>query len=412
MVRRRAKVISRSLEGRGQPERLRHGVLGVRPPGRSRRPVRRPCRAPRSRCPTTGLPIFSASAISESVPNSPCTAITTSAVRTTIALRASPIPVATAIVRYGLASSRESLGRIPTERPPASAQPPAAASITPPMPPQTRTAPASATPPPDGLAERELGRRPRRRSARRRRRPSRVIPHSAAPYPSIAASNDTAPALSSGSLPLPHLGDCTHEGQPRGHGHERHGLERRLQPSPGGGEPPFGDAGAARVAVVHEDRARAGVGMVRGRDAADVPPVARRDQREQADRRVLGGVGRPRERRRSDPRPDRAPSAGCAHQTALRLERLRRQVERHDLEDLAGGDVLAGERDDLVVTRTVPKNVSVSAESRRRSSLDPPPRCRSCRAPACSSRGRRRATSATCASRSSSRTSNCSPWCR
>jgi hypothetical protein len=49
--------------------------------------------------PTTGFPILSASAISESVPNSPCTAITTSAVRTTIALRASPIPVATATVR-------------------------------------------------------------------------------------------------------------------------------------------------------------------------------------------------------------------------------------------------------------------------------------------------------------------------
>src|SRR3990172_5074304 len=33
---------------------------------------------------------------------------------------------------------------MPTERPPASAHPPAAASITPPMPPQTSTAPASA----------------------------------------------------------------------------------------------------------------------------------------------------------------------------------------------------------------------------------------------------------------------------
>jgi hypothetical protein len=29
----------------------------------------------------------------------------------------------------------------------------------------------------------------------------------------------TAPALSSGSLPLPHFGDCTHDGQPCWHSH-------------------------------------------------------------------------------------------------------------------------------------------------------------------------------------------------
>ena len=29
------------------------------------------------------------------------------------------------------------------------------------------------------------------------------------------------PVLSSGSLPLPHLGDCTHDGHPRAHGHWR-----------------------------------------------------------------------------------------------------------------------------------------------------------------------------------------------
>jgi secretion/DNA translocation related TadE-like protein len=32
-----------------------------------------------------------------------------------------------------------------------------------------------------------------------------------------ASSSCTAPALSSGSLPLPHFGDCTHDGQPSGH---------------------------------------------------------------------------------------------------------------------------------------------------------------------------------------------------
>ena len=34
---------------------------------------------------------------------------------------------------------------------------------------------------------------------------------------SNASSSCTAPALSSGSLPLPHFGDCTHDGQPSGH---------------------------------------------------------------------------------------------------------------------------------------------------------------------------------------------------
>ena len=33
----------------------------------------------------------------------------------------------------------------------------------------------------------------------------------------IASSSCTAPALSSGSLPLPHLGECTHDGQPSAH---------------------------------------------------------------------------------------------------------------------------------------------------------------------------------------------------
>ena len=46
--------------------------------------------------PTTGLPMRRARAISESVPNSPATAMRTSAARTTRALRASPMPVAMA----------------------------------------------------------------------------------------------------------------------------------------------------------------------------------------------------------------------------------------------------------------------------------------------------------------------------
>ena len=31
--------------------------------------------------------------------------------------------------------------------------------------------------------------------------------------------NLTQPSLSSGSLRLPHFGDCTHDGQPDSHGH-------------------------------------------------------------------------------------------------------------------------------------------------------------------------------------------------
>jgi hypothetical protein len=36
---------------------------------------------------------------------------------------------------------------------------------------------------------------------------------------STSRSTSKAPALSSGSLPLPHLGDCTHDGHPLGHSH-------------------------------------------------------------------------------------------------------------------------------------------------------------------------------------------------
>ena len=55
-----------------------------------------------------------------------------------------------------------------------------------------------------------------------------------------------------------------------------------------------GEAGAARLAVVDEDGHPPGVGVQRGRDAADVPPVAGGEERQQADRGVLGGVRRPR----------------------------------------------------------------------------------------------------------------------
>ena len=58
--------------------------------------------------PTTRLPAFSASAISDSVPYPPPTAISASAARTTSALRASPRPVGIATSTKGFAAARSS----------------------------------------------------------------------------------------------------------------------------------------------------------------------------------------------------------------------------------------------------------------------------------------------------------------
>jgi hypothetical protein len=49
--------------------------------------------------PTTGTPVFNAKAISDSVPNSPATAMTASAARTFSTFRPSPIPVGIETVR-------------------------------------------------------------------------------------------------------------------------------------------------------------------------------------------------------------------------------------------------------------------------------------------------------------------------
>ena len=53
-------------------------------------------------------------------------------------------------------------------------------------------------------------------------RPDRPAARSSRPGPprrSIAAISDAQPSLVSGSLRLPHFGDCTHDGQPDSHGH-------------------------------------------------------------------------------------------------------------------------------------------------------------------------------------------------
>ena len=68
-------------------------------------------------------------------------------------------------------------------------------------------------------------------------------------------------------------------------------LPGHPQPASGDVVAAFGEPGPAGVAVVHEHRQPAGVGVQCGRDAADVPPVAGREQWQHADRGVLGSVG-------------------------------------------------------------------------------------------------------------------------
>ena len=157
----------------------------------------------------------------------------------------------------------------------------------------------------------------------------------------------TAPSLSSGSLPLPHFGDCTQDGQPSSHSQAAMASRVAVSHSTAARVAPLGEARAAGMPVVDEDRRRAGVLVHRGGDAADVPAVAGREQREQADRGVLGRVRGARyvgplqpglgQHLRRDRPPDR-PGAQVA----------RRQVQRLLAEHLAGDHALAQERHDLV----------------------------------------------------------------
>ena len=168
----------------------------------------------------------------------------------------------------------------------------------------------------------------RRRPARPPDRAGRRRPTSqrAPPSPnacSTTSSTRTAPGLSSGALPLPHLGDCTHEGQPVRHSHPE--IAARVAASQRGSTscPRSAKPAAAGVPVVHEDRRAAGVRVQRGRHAADVPAVADREQRQYPDGGVLGGVqrsGHPRDvhpdARRGRPRRGRTRPRGCAASAA------------------------------------------------------------------------------------------------
>ena len=121
---------------------------------------------------------------------------------------------------------------------------------------------------------------------------------------------------------------------------------RQPQPCAGHREAARGEAAASGVPVVHDDRRRARVGVTGGREPPDVPPVARREQREHGDGRVLGGVqgtghvGVRDPRLRQHLRWHGPPGAAGA-------EGARGQVERHLAEHLAGDQPTAQERHDL-----------------------------------------------------------------
>ena len=122
--------------------------------------------------------------------------------------------------------------------------------------------------------------------------------------PASTLSRRRAASLSRYSFQFPHLGDWTHDGQPPSQGQvvtsSRGGLDVALEP----GERELRDPGAARVAVVDEDRRLQRCRVQRHRDAADVPPVADREERQQPDQRVLGRVHRTEHLVRLDPGAD------------------------------------------------------------------------------------------------------------
>ena len=102
----------------------------------------------------------------------------------------------------------------------------------------------------------------------------------------------SAPALSSISLRLPHFGLWTHDGQPRRTGSPRAGAPCR-RPSPRtASKPRSAIPTPPGVPVVDEDGRPPGLEVDVRREAADVPAVAHRPQRQQRDHRVLGRVQR------------------------------------------------------------------------------------------------------------------------
>ena len=169
-------------------------------------------------------------------------------------------------------------------------------------------------------------------------------------------SRRSAPRLSSGSLPLPHLGDCTHDGQPVGALAGRDRVAGRAEPG----------RGRARSRARRSRRRRDG--RRRRRSSAGRCPGAARSTRRRCPSgrrwRTAAASRSPRARPRA-PRPGmsarldagRAPAAssGIVHHTALVAQRARRQVERLLAEHLAARAAGAGSEVTCGRTSTVPK---------------------------------------------------------
>jgi hypothetical protein len=91
---------------------------------------------------------------------------------------------------------------------------------------------------------------------------------------------------------------CRTSGSARTTGSRRRSRRSRSSPGSTAGaraavEGALREPGTTRVAVVDEHRRPVGVGVARRRQAAEVPPVAQRQQRQHPDRGVLRGVQRP-----------------------------------------------------------------------------------------------------------------------
>ena len=101
------------------------------------------------------------------------------------------------------------------------------------------------------------------------------------------------------------------------------------------------------IAVVHEDRRLERRRVERHRHAADVPPVADGEQREQPDQRVLGGMHGAEHLMRLDPGRD---ELGVGERVPARSgrQRARWEIERHDLDRRVRRRPLALEREDRV----------------------------------------------------------------
>src|SRR5438067_9967194 len=100
-----------------------------------------------------------------------------------------------------------------------------------------------------------------------------------------------------------------------------------------------GDAHAARVAVVDEDRRTPGLGMEVCRQPTDVPAVAHRDQRQDGDLRVLDRVQRAEQGLERDLPPELA--GARLEPQALGVEACGRQIERQERDRRVVGQALA-----------------------------------------------------------------------